>query len=179
MKKFGVLLIVPLLFVSSFMSGCSQATAQAVSNAIQGVLNVASSEEAVLPLQDQAILKHWVDLGNTLDSQLNTCIAATGTFTKKATFLGCFNAFALGFTNPTELAQLRILSPASQGKAELWATAIIIGLNVGLDAFGGAAQPMPIITTTAPTAADLNQLKFQLEAQGYVTSGSLNAYSGF
>lgn len=155
------------LVLIPFLIGCSaQQTAVNFSNVLVGILNIAQAEETALPPQDSAIITPWVALGFTLDNQLNTCINAVPAAAKKAAFASCFTAFASGLLNPTELAQLRILTASSQSKVELWATAAIIGVNAALAAFGGVAQPMPVISTP-PAVAQLNNLRLELRSEGY------------
>jgi hypothetical protein len=154
--KRSAFILVPLLLL---VSGCnSLQTAQNFENVITGILNIAKAEVPALPPADGAILNQWTSLLTTLNGQLETCITAAGTSAKKATFLACFNAFAVGATSPTELAQLRLLSPGSQQKVELWLTAAILGVNAALEAFGGAQQTPPVITSQIPTHQDLEAL---------------------
>lgn len=161
MKK---LLIVPVLIAAFFVSGCnSLATAQSFEDVINGILNVAKAEIPELPPADGAILTQWTNLGTTLAAQNQTCInAAAAGGGKNVVFLACFNAFAIGLTSPAELAQLRLLSATGQGKAELWATAIILGVNGALSAFKGTALPMPIVASVALSHRDLEALARQV-----------------
>lgn len=162
-----IFLVVALLASSLGLSGCNaQQTATDFSNVISGILNIAQAEEPALPPADGAILTQWTNLGITLEAQLNGCIGGLSSMSKKSSFATCFNSFALGLTNPTELAQLRILSSTSQSKVELWVTAIVLGVNGALQAFGGGAIVPPTITTP-PATADLNNLRLQLRSEGY------------
>lgn len=168
MKKIAMrVMFIPFLAVLLVAGGCnSQQAAQNFSNVIVGILNVAQAEEPVLSAKDAAIITPWIALGQTLDAQLNACISGAGASGKKAAFVGCFNNFASGLLNPTELAQLKVLDSGSQSKVQLWATAVIIGVNAALTNFGGTAQPMPTIAAP-PTTAQLDGLRYELVREGY------------
>jgi len=154
-RRFTALLSLAVLMTLS--AGCSAATtAQDFANVITGILNIAKAEIPALPPADGAIVAQWTTLGTTLDGQLQACIAAATTAGgKKATFLACFNAFATGIAGPTELAQLRILSSASQTKVQLWVTAIILGVNAALTAFGGTPTATPQVAAQPPSHRDV------------------------
>lgn len=158
-------ILVGLLACCFTMSSCSaQQTAQNISNVVGGILNIAQAEEPALPQADAAVITPWIALGFTLQGQANTCIAAAGnTKSKLAT---CLTAFVGGLLSPTEMAQLRILSPAAQKKVQLWATACLIAINGALTNWGQSPQPNPTLAT-GPTAAELNVLSAQLRLEGY------------
>jgi len=154
MKSLIIFASAALLCMS--LTACNQTPAQTadrVEVVVQGVLQIAQAEESALPPADAAILKPWVDLGNTLNSQLGSCIAASGSSSSK--LATCFNAFASGLLSPQELAQLKIISPSSQNRVQLWATAIIAGVNVALTAFKAANAPTPQIAATPTSAREL------------------------
>jgi hypothetical protein len=152
-----------LVWVGSFMvllvmaAGCNATTtAQNFANVITGILNIAKAEVPALPPADGAIIARWTTLGTTLDGQLQTCItSATAAGGKKAAFLACFNTFAAGIASPAELAQLRVLSAGSQSKAQLWVTAIVLGVNAALTSFGGTAAPTPTVAAALTSHNDL------------------------
>ena len=145
--------------------GCNATTAaQDFANVITGILNIAKAEIPALPPADGAIVTEWTTLGTTLDGQLQSCItAATTAGGKKPAFLACFNTFAGGIASPAELAQLRVLSPGSQSKVQLWVTAIILGVNAALTSFGGAPAATPTVAGVQPTHAELAQLARRLD----------------
>ena len=164
MKKMNLkrIALCGLLSVCLVGVGCNaQSDATKTANVLQGLLNIAQAEEPVLPPADATILTSWVGLGNTLEGELNTCIAAT---TAKGALLNCFNAFAGGLLSPAELAQLRILSPTTQAKVQLYATAVIIALNVAVTSLGGAAQPMPVIAPAPASSQEINRLRGEVMA---------------
>lgn len=138
-------------------AGCNPTTtAQDFANVITGILNIAKAEIPALPPADGAIVSQWTTLGTTLDGQLRSCVtAATAAGGKKSAFLACFNTFTQGLLSTTELAQLRVISSASQSKVQLWVTAVSLGVNAALTAFGGAAQPAPQVSAEQPTRAAL------------------------
>lgn len=147
--------------------GCNATTAaQDFANVITGILNIAKAEIPALPPADGAIVAQWTTLGTTLDGQLQTCIAsATAAGGKKAAFLGCFNTFAAGIASPAELAQLHVLSAASQSKVQLWVTAIVLGVNAALTSFGGTAAATPQIAAEPASHQDLLALARRVEAK--------------
>src|SRR5579871_1053987 len=109
-----VLAILAVMALAIASAGCNAAdAARRAQSVIAAVLQIAQAEEPVLPPTDAAIVAPWVTLGVTLDGQLETCLATAITNgSKKSAFLACFNTFSQGLLGPTELAQLRVLSPA-------------------------------------------------------------------
>jgi hypothetical protein len=152
--------LLPILLCCTFLVGCSaQNKAVQISAILADILNILKAEIPNVPASDQAGVASFVNLGLTLDGQANTCIAGAGN--TKASLLNCFSVFAAGLLSPTELTQLRILSPKAQADVELGATAVIIAIN-GIEAdWGGTALPMPTIGTP-PTTSELQQLGEQL-----------------
>jgi hypothetical protein len=138
-------------------TGCNATTtAQNFANVITGILNIAKADVPAIPPADGAIVAQWTTLGTTLDGQLQTCItSATAAGGKKAAFLACFNTFAAGIASPAELAQLRVLSAGSQSKAQLWVTAIVLGVNAALTSFGGTAAQTPTVAAALTSHDDL------------------------
>lgn len=138
-------------------AGCNPATtAQDFANVIAGIFNIAKAEVPALPADDAAIVAQWTTLGTTLEGQLQTCITgATTAGGKKAAFLTCFNAFAGGIVSPSELAQLRVLTSGSQAKVQLWVTAIILGVNAALTAFGGTPTATPQVAAQPSSHQDI------------------------
>ena len=129
MKKYVA--VFALFAVSLGMSGCNPySDATKAETVISALLNIAKAEEPVLSPADAAILTPWVNLGTTLNGQLQTCIAAGGTMGKSGTFTTCFNAFAAGLLNPTELAQLRLLSASSQGRVQEIVSGVVVAINI-------------------------------------------------
>lgn len=127
------LAIAVLVLVSCIgLTSCnSQADAQNAQRIIYAVLRTAQVEEPAVPAADQAAYTKFVNLGLSLASQLSTCISNVSGFTRKgAKFASCFNTFASGLLAPGELAQLRLLSPATQAKVQLYVTAAVAGINV-------------------------------------------------
>jgi hypothetical protein len=150
--------------------GCNATTtARDFANVLTGVINIAKAEIPALPPADAAIVTQWTTLGTTLDGQLQNCITgATTAGGKKAAFLGCFNTFAAGIASPAELAQLRVLSAGSQSKAQLWVTAIILGVNAALTSFGGTPATTPQVAAVPASHEDLAQLARQVDvSQAY------------
>lgn len=157
-----------LLVAASFtvlvvvVAGCNAAaTAQDSANVLAGIINIAKAEAPALPAADAAVVTQWATLGATLDLQLDSCITgAQAAGSKKSAFLTCFNTFAQGLLSTSELAQLKVLSAGSQSKVQLWVTAISLGINAALTAFGGTAQATPAVSTSAeqPTKAELAHL---------------------
>ena len=129
------ILAVCVLSIMLTLSGCSaQQTAQNISNVVGGILSIAQQEEQALPSADVAVMTPWVTLGISLNAQTNTCIAAAGN--TKAKLATCLTTFVGGLLSPQELAQLRILSPATQKKVQLYATAALIAINGALTQWG-------------------------------------------
>jgi hypothetical protein len=162
-------LAVPVLLALSCV-GCSQSaytTATKFQVVIAGILNIVQADVPALPAADQPIASQWLATGQTLDTQLASCITAGGTNGNVATFGACFNVFAAGLTSPAELAQLRILSPASQAKVELWATAAILAVNGALTIYQLATHPQPQIAADPPSHHDLVALAHRVGVPAY------------
>jgi hypothetical protein len=167
--RFGPIALVSLLVVTALpmlLAGCSaQQTALKAQGVVSAVLKVAAAEEAVVPAADQAAFTSWVSLGNTLNAQLATCITNVGGVTGKgAKFAACFSTFASGLLSPAELAQLRVLSPSTQAKVQLYVTAIVTGINV-------------VTAITAPQVAERQPTRGELEAFA-ARIGYAGEYSG-
>lgn len=156
-RSFLAFALLPLLFIV----GCNaQVTAINVSNVIKSVLNIAKDEVPQFPAADQPIATNFINLGYTLDAQVDTCVGSVGN--KKTKILSCFNTFAAGLLSPTELVQLRILSPKAQSRVTLYATAAVIAINGIEAAWGGTPVAQPVIGTP-PTAAELRRFANQVQ----------------
>ena len=160
----SIVAVAVLMAMTLSSSGCNAlTTAQNFENVINGILQIAKAEIPALATADAAVLQQWVNLGTTLNGQLQTCIAGAGAAGgKKSAFLACFNALAAGVASPAELAQLRVLSSDAQKKAQLWVTAIILGVNAALAAFGGQQQTLPQVAAEQPSHQDLDALAHRL-----------------
>lgn len=144
------------------LTGCSaQQKAQGVYDVIEGIVIVAQAEAPNVPVEDQAIYNGLVAFAGSLADQLKVCIDAPG-----AKFLTCFQSFANGLNSPTELAQLRILSPKSQHKVQIYVSAIVAGVNAGLTYFGGKKSVAPVISPAPASQAELRELADQIGYQG-------------
>jgi hypothetical protein len=161
--------ILATLALALACAGCNASdAAQRAQSVVAAVLQIAQAEEPALPPSDAAIVTPWVTLGVTLDGQLETCLAtATTNGSKKSAFLACFNTFSQGLLSPAELAQLRVLSPASQKTAQLWITAISVGINVAVPLLGGTAQAPPAVSSIPPTSRELASFAARLGADAY------------
>lgn len=168
MKTLKIASLALVLCGTTFLSGCSATTeAQKIQSVVDGIVHIIAVDVPALPPQDASVAQPWTALLVSLDSQLDSCVAnATTSGGKKATFLACFNSFAAGVENPQELAQLRIMSPASQTKVEIWATAVILAVNTALTDWGSAAQPTPVVTSAPVANVDLYNLEQELAANG-------------
>lgn len=166
----AVLLLIPML------AGCNGLSdAVKAENVITAVLTTAKAEVAIVPAQDRAAYTNFINLGLTLDTQLATCINnVSGLMGKSSQFASCFTVFASGLTSPAELAQLRILSPGTQAKVQLYVTSIVAGINVALAFFNSSAVAPPVIAP-APTSSEMHQLLDPILAQ----QGLMQYASGF
>jgi len=153
----------PIAVLALALIGCNaQQKAQDVYNVIGAVVAVAQAEAVNVPPADQVVYNGFVTLAGTLADQLKVCITASGT--KSAKLLACFNAYAVGLSSPTELAQLRILSPTVQKKVQLYVTSLVVGVNVALRFFGGAQVAPPSVAPT-PAKADVDQLRNEIASR--------------
>lgn len=163
MKK---LLLAILLFSVVFIGCNAQTAAQDAQVAISVAVSIAAAEEPAIPAGDQAAFTSFVTLAQTLDTQLGTCITqVSGVMGKSGKFLACFNTFAGGLASPAEMAQLRLLSPSTQQKVQIYVTAAIAAVNIAIKAYGGASASTPTVATLTPdNQQELAQLEGQMEA---------------
>lgn len=161
--KLTQFLLTPVLAIA--MIGCNSTplqVAQRAEDVLTAVITVAAAETPAIPVADQAAYNNFITLAKTLDNQLATCInGVTGMTGTTAKFAACFTAFTAGLFSPTELQELRILNPATQAKVQLYATAIVTGVNVALAFFGSATATSPVIGP-APTTSQLRALRTQV-----------------
>lgn len=162
MKRLSVIGVAVLVAVMAV--GCTPLQkAQGFANVIGGILAIAQAEAPAVPAADQAIYNSFVNLGLSLESQLQACIvSANSGMTKSGKFLACFNGFAAGVASPVEQAQLRLLSPGTGKKVQLYLVGVIAGVNVAVQQFGGAKVAAPVVGP-APAAAELRELRIQVE----------------
>jgi hypothetical protein len=153
----------PIAVLALALTGCNaQQKAQDVYNVIEAVVAVAQAEAVNVPAADQVAYNGFVTLAGTLADQLKVCITSSGT--KSAKLLACFNAYAVGLSSPTELSQLRVLSPAAQKKVQLYVTSLVVGVNVALRFYGGSQVAAPAVVPT-PTKADVDQLRNEIASR--------------
>lgn len=157
MRKLATFALTALL-----MTGCNaQQTAQKAAAIIGAAFAAAQQDISAVPQQDQAAYSNFVTLGQTLDHQLQACLAASGT--KSAKLLACFNGFAAGLNSPAELVQLRILSGPSQNKVQKYLDFAIAAVNIAVAAYGGSEVTAPQVQPTPTPKAELRQMYQQLE----------------
>jgi hypothetical protein len=156
MRKVGLFGVVVLCVAS--VVGCNgQQDAIKAQGIIAAVFKVAVAEEAVVPPADQAAFTNWVSLGQTLNAQLAVCISnVSGIMGTGAKFASCFTTFTSGLLAPAELAQLRILSPSTQQRVQLYVTAVVAGVNIVV------AFIAPTITPTPTPTSQLRGLGHQI-----------------
>lgn len=158
-KQLLALLLVPVLLIS----GCSSyQKAQTAYNVVEGILNVAKAELPALPLApgEVVVVSGYIGLAGELNDQYLACInnAQNTMIPTKGKFLDCLGIFAAGLNDPKELAQLRVLSPTAQHRAQIVATALTVGVNATIVALGGQGSNPPVIGNP-PTAAELQEFK--------------------
>ena len=170
LKRIAILGLAGILVAFTTLStvGCNGAdTATRAQNAVTAALNIAAAEVSVVPAADQAAYKSFVALGQSLNAQLGTCIAGVSGITGKAgKFLSCFNTFANGLLAPAELAQLRLLNPSTQAKVQLYVTAIVVGVNIAVAAFGGSVVATPSVGP-APASSELEPVLDSMHRAAY------------
>lgn len=150
-------LFVFLLASALLLTSCNATQiATDTSNALSAILSIAAAETPQIPTQDQQIYSGFVALGQSLNAQLNTCIQTVG---KKAVkLLSCFNTFATGLNTPAEMTQLRLLSPKTQNRVQLYLTAAIVAINVALKFYSGPPATPATVAMTQPSEQDLREL---------------------
>lgn len=166
-KSGSLAILAAVLLVPVFFVGCSaQQDAQYFSNVIQGILQIGQAEIQQFPVGDQPIVQGFVSGGLSLQGQLNTCIAASGSTKTKLAI--CFGTFAAGFASPAELNSLRVTNANTQHNVIVFATGTVIAINQLLTKWGQPTIALPAITPAAPaTSAELHMLSARLEAAGY------------
>jgi hypothetical protein len=166
-KPTAILVAALLLLLLLPVNGCNSASdAVKAQNAITAVIDIAKADAAVIPVADLPVYTNFVNLAITLDGQLASCNnAISGMTGTAAKYVSCFVAFGTGLTTPAELAQLRILSPATQAKVQLIATGIILALNVAIAFYNGNTVLTPPTIGAASSSTELKDIReIQLEA---------------
>lgn len=164
MKKLALItsLVACMLFV-----GCNAATvSQKAEAAINIAVSVAKAEQPFIPAADQQGYTGFVALLAGLNGQLDTCNAnVSGMTGKGAKFLACFNAFAAGLGSPQELAELRLMSPQTQAKVQIYVAAIVAGVNIAVPALGGKQVAAPVVSASAVNIANTSPELTRLEVR--------------
>lgn len=164
MKRLSVI-AVAILVAFSMVSCTPLEKAQGFANVLSATLAVAQVEAPSVPLADQPIYNAFVTLGQSLESQLQSCIvSANSGLSKSGKFLACFNGFATGLASPAELAQLRLLSDKSRGKVQLYLVGLVAGVNVAVREFGGNKLTAPAVAP-APSAAEFHELEIRVRSE--------------
>jgi hypothetical protein len=149
----NILLSVLLCFCLVTIGCNAQTTANVAESAITVALNIASAELPAIPLADQASYAGFISGAQNINGQLGVCIEhASGVMSKASKFLVCFNAFAAGLVSPAELAQLHVLSPATQQKVQIYVTAVVTAVNIAVVAYGGSPVPAPTVVDLTPAS---------------------------
>jgi hypothetical protein len=157
-------LLCAVLIAGLGLAGCSSyQKAVTVYTVVESVLAVANAELPNLPVQDQGVARGLTVAVGGLNDQYKSCIdnAESAMLSTKGKFVACLNLFATGLADPKELANLRVLSPATQAKVQLYVTAVQAGINAGLAFFGsGSTQAAPQVGSAPPTTkAELTQFR--------------------
>jgi hypothetical protein len=158
-----------ICLVALMMSGCSNyKTAETAYHVMESLLAIATAEipqlqaSGIYSDSDTALANRYLTAVGNLNDQYEACLsnAQNTTLNKKSKFLDCLSVFTAGLTDPAELAALRVMSPKAQQKFSLYVVAFQVGLNAAIQALGGqVSPPVQVSSTTAPTKAELDELK--------------------
>jgi hypothetical protein len=149
------------------LTGCNSfEAAQKAHDIVAAVVAVAQADlpsleaTGVFSAAEGTSVQNYLGAVASLNDQYQSCInkVSSATLQTKSKFLACANTFAAGLADPKELAALRILNPKAQQQVQLWVTAVSIGVNSVVSAFGGQSAPPPAVTATQPTNAQLGEL---------------------
>jgi len=149
--------------------GCNAASvAQKAETGVAVAISIAQADVSAVPVADQAAYSNFVALASTLNSQLATCITnASGVMSKSAKFLTCFNTFTSGLLAPAEMAQLKLLSPGTQNKIQIYVTAVVAAVNIAVGFLGGSPVVAPVVGAQ-PTVAQMQPIYNRMSmAAGY------------
>lgn len=150
------------------LAGCNAyQTAQRAHDVIAAITATASAdipalESAGMLSQSEGVtVSSFVALTANLNAQYQTCIENAGN--AKKTLAVCVSSFGAGLSDPTELAQLRIVNANAQKQVEIWAASTVIALNGVIAVIGGAPVTAPVIGP-APTSSELQSFRSRVEA---------------
>lgn len=141
--------------------GCNAyQTAQKAHDIVAAVVAVAQADlpsltqTGVFSASESAGVTGYLNLAVNLNGQYETCIANANNTTlgKKGKFLACLQTFAVGLSDPKELAQLRVMNPKAQQQVQLWITAASVGVSSVVAALGGQAEPAPQVAQITATS---------------------------
>lgn len=156
--------LIAVLGLAVLLAGCNAyQRAELVERVVGSVLAIADAEIPQFPQNEQATVSGYVSAGRALNASYGTCIdnANAATIRKSAKFLDCLGIFTKSLNDPQLLANLRVLNPASQKKAQLWLTGITLAVNEAIVWFGAPA-PAPVSIGPAPTSAELREFKVRV-----------------
>lgn len=146
------------------MGGCSGfQIASGVHTAIADGVSLAQNElpglEAVgvVSASEVPAVSGYVALTQGLNGQFESCITNANQTALKtnAKFVACLNIFAVGLTDPKELASLRVLNPKAQARLQLWSGFFVGSINFAITQLGGMTNPVPVISSAPATSAEL------------------------
>src|ERR1700690_1651523 len=161
MKKLKILMIVPLLAFCLNLSGCSAYNdTLAGLNTLGQIITVAEADIPTLEAAgtfsaaDAAAAQSWLQGLGAIQSQSVACVNTVGSKGAKASFAVCVTEFGIGLLSPTEMADLRLLSPSAQKQATIWVTALVLAANA-VSVIVNATPVVAPVVGTSPSAQDL------------------------
>lgn len=131
MKKLGIIAVAVLL-----LGGCKQQpSVVSALNVVQQVIMLAQADLPALQVAgtlssaDMGAITNWLSAASTIVAQGQTCVAGLGAGGATSALANCVNTIGTGLLSPTEMAQLRIISPKAQHSVTIYVTAVVLGVN--------------------------------------------------
>jgi hypothetical protein len=119
---------------------------------------------------DETAAQNWLSGVASIQAQAVSCVNTIGSKGAKSAFAGCVTAIGTGLLSPTEMAQLRILSPKAQKQVTIWVTAVVLATNAVAAIVNAAPTVTPAIVLPPASTQELNEFKSRLNldpAWGY------------
>ena len=177
MKKLG---IIGVAVLALGLGGCKQQPdVVAALGIVQQVISLAQADLPALQVAgtlsqaDVTAATNWLSAASTIVGQGQTCVAGLGAGGSTAALANCVNTIGTGLLSPTEMAQLRIISPKAQRSVTIYVTAIVLGVNAAAQIVKATQTATPTVGAApgvTPTAQEMDDFKARLHlnpAYGY------------
>jgi hypothetical protein len=148
------------------LGGCKDQPAVAAAlGVVQNVITLAQADlpalqvGGVLTAGDVTAATNWLSAASTIVGQGQTCVAGIGTSGSTSALANCVTTIGTGLLSPTEMAQLRIISPKAQHQITVYVTAVVLGVNLAAQIVKATQTTTPVVGGgTTPSAVTTQEL---------------------